>query len=244
MNPLQEYIAIIHQRQQNPLPEGQYGERHHIIPRSCGGPNRKWNVVRLTPEEHLVVHSLLPEIYTTGKEHYKMVVAYAMMSGKLDGEELTPERYSKLREEYSKSESGEGNPFWGKKHTEEWLKRASEINSGEGNPQYGKPHSEEHKRKIRESSIGKKHNIGEEGRLNIYLAHKGIPRKEETKRKLREWHLGRHNSEESKAKNSAYSSRSRWFHNEEKSFFIPPDDPKVKELNLVPGRLTFKRRTA
>ena len=49
MNPVEEYISIIHYRQQNPLTES--GELHHIIPKSCGGAKRaKWNLVRLTSE--------------------------------------------------------------------------------------------------------------------------------------------------------------------------------------------------
>ena len=76
MNPLQEYISIIHNRQQNPIAKG---ERHHIIPKSCGGCNRKWNLVRLTPEEHIECHRLLTLIYATGDAHFRMCAAYALM---------------------------------------------------------------------------------------------------------------------------------------------------------------------
>lgn len=40
-----------------------YSERHHIIPRCMSGTNDKNNLVRLTPEEHYVVHQLLVKIY-------------------------------------------------------------------------------------------------------------------------------------------------------------------------------------
>lgn len=51
--------------------------------------------------------------------------------------------------------TGESNPFYGKKHTEETKKKTKENRkdiSGPNNPFYGKHHTEETKRKIRENS--------------------------------------------------------------------------------------------
>jgi len=39
-----------------------YTEGHHVIPECLGGPDEKWNIVRLTPEEHYIVHQLLVKL--------------------------------------------------------------------------------------------------------------------------------------------------------------------------------------
>lgn len=54
----------------------------------------------------------------------------------------------KLSEKYS----GEGNPMFGKHHTEEFKKELSKMNSGKNNPMYGRKLSEETKMKISEAS--------------------------------------------------------------------------------------------
>ena len=36
-----------------------YYERHHIIPKSLGGPNTKSNLVKLVPRQHYIAHLLL-----------------------------------------------------------------------------------------------------------------------------------------------------------------------------------------
>jgi hypothetical protein len=38
-------------------------ERHHIIPKCCGGTNCRSNLVFLTPTEHYIAHRLLVNIY-------------------------------------------------------------------------------------------------------------------------------------------------------------------------------------
>jgi len=50
--------------------------------------------------------------------------------------------------------SGENNPQYGIKHTEEYKRKMSEKLSGENHPWFGKHHSEETKRKIAESKLG------------------------------------------------------------------------------------------
>jgi hypothetical protein len=51
------YYSIISNRQNNPS-DG-YTEKHHIIPKSLGGSNKKENLVNLTAREHFVCHRLL-----------------------------------------------------------------------------------------------------------------------------------------------------------------------------------------
>lgn len=59
------YHSIINHRIQNPLPNIEYGEFHHIIPRSLGGSDDKSNLVRLSAREHFICHALLAEMWNT-----------------------------------------------------------------------------------------------------------------------------------------------------------------------------------
>lgn len=63
MNYLGIYNALIAKRINDPVSPGAYSERHHIIPKSLGGSNRKSNLVRLTAREHFVAHWLLAKIH-------------------------------------------------------------------------------------------------------------------------------------------------------------------------------------
>lgn len=148
MNYLEEYIAIIHNRQQNPLPEGQYGEKHHVIPKSCGGCNAKWNLVKLTPEEHYRCHYLLTFIYATGKEHASMVYAWNQISGRVDGDFMTPEEYTRLRKEHSKLVS---DNLTGISFTEDHKEKISKALKGHPGWNKGGHRSEEDRKKISEA---------------------------------------------------------------------------------------------
>lgn len=81
---------------------------------------------------------------------------------------------------------GEGNGFYGKKHTEETKKLISEMASkrvGENNSFYGKTHSEESRKRISEGRKGKC--VGEE---NPFY---GKTHTEETKEKMRKARIGK-----------------------------------------------------
>lgn len=214
MNPLQEYIAFIHERKVNhPHPKEVFCHVHHIWPTSLGGPDEDWNKVRLTPEEHLIAHSMLPDLYVKDDEKMAMLTAYGMMSGKFFGKEVAPEEYGRLMEEYAKRTSqrfkgipkplewrkrmsGEGNGFYGKHHSEETKKilRAQHLGrknplcgrdmNGDKNPFYGRHHSEETRRKLHEANIGK--HPSDEARARMSAAKTGSVHSEETKRKMSE----------------------------------------------------------
>ena len=92
---------------------------------------------------------------------------------------------------------GKANPFFGKHHSEETLKKISEANKGRTAPNKGKHHSEETRKKISEAVKGRT------------APNKGKPMSEEQKRKLSEANKGRtsifkgqHHSEESRKKMS------------------------------------------
>lgn len=58
MKHFEEYNKIIDFRKSNPLPEGQYGEDHHIVPKSICPllKKAKGNIVKLTAQEHFMAH--------------------------------------------------------------------------------------------------------------------------------------------------------------------------------------------
>ena len=65
------YYSII-TRAQNRLINNVYTERHHIIPKSLGGSNKKNNLVRLTAREHFICHLLLPRMVNDTKSKNSM----------------------------------------------------------------------------------------------------------------------------------------------------------------------------
>lgn len=193
MKALDEYYAIIENRRNNPIPKGEYGEVHHIHPRSCGGSNYKCNLVKLTPEEHYRVHYLLTFIFPSGYEHEAMVYAWNFLSKRINGDFISADEYGRLRREASKIHSarmkGRQSPNKGKKlgpHTEEWKRNVSQKLKG-------RPVSTEKKKRISKTLMGHPgHTKG----------MKFSPRSEETKRKMSESHKGKKQSEETKRKRS------------------------------------------
>lgn len=125
-----------------------YVEKHHILPKSMGGSNRKDNIVRLSAREHFICHWLLTKM-VTDKEKYKMWNAFSCM---LYRENDSQKRYrinSRAFESIkkagslikSKHFSGSNNPNFGKK--------------GKLSPFFGVPKSESHKEALRIANLGK-----------------------------------------------------------------------------------------
>lgn len=73
-------------------------EKHHIIPKSLGGSNKKENIVVLTPREHCLAHIILAKMYS-GEEKAKM--CYALISlakfRNKNRESITSREYERLR---------------------------------------------------------------------------------------------------------------------------------------------------
>jgi len=123
MNYQKIYNQIVKNRLKNPISENEYGESHHIVPKSLGGSNDVKNIVRLTAREHFICHALLAEMYEENTpEWYKMNNAFMMM--KSSSTTHTNNRYfnSKLyelkRKDFSKvmsnAQSGSRNSQYGK----------------------------------------------------------------------------------------------------------------------------------
>ncbi len=95
-------------------PDYEYFENHHVIPDALGGSNSWRNMVLLTPEEHYICHSLLPD-FCEGESKYKMLVAWVLMNGNLNEDLVSlkiigSEKYGHLRREYQIYLAGPNGP--------------------------------------------------------------------------------------------------------------------------------------
>ena len=134
-----------------------YKEVHHILPKSLGGSNDKFNLVELTAREHFLVHLLLCK-FTVGQAKSKMFFALnAMMTlnnrgmRKFKYNSKAIEKVRKAHSEYMKI----NNPSF----REDVKTKIGLKSKGRKciSPKYwtGKKLSKEHKENIRKSSIGK-----------------------------------------------------------------------------------------
>lgn len=174
-----------------------YHERHHIVPKSCGGGNEQENLIDLYAREHFIAHKLLA---LENPDNYKLVYAWSCMAfvkrEDMDRYELTPEEYEEAREAFSKSAtgramseeakqkmrdnhydtSGSNNPFYGKHHTEETKKKLSEMRTGqyvgEKSPLYGTHLSEETRQKMSIAKTGTK--MSDEAKKKMSEQRKGF----------------------------------------------------------------------
>ena len=137
MNKYKQWYANITERAKNRVLET-YTENHHIVPRSLGGSDEADNLVNLTAREHFVCHWLLVKM-TTGKEHHKMLNALRIMRAEKQGQQryntkITARVYESIKQEYSilqsKRFSGDKNPMYGKKRTQEMNDAVSRANKG------------------------------------------------------------------------------------------------------------------
>ena len=71
------YIRLIETRLNRTPINGEYYEKHHIIPKCWGGSNKKENIIKLTGREHYVAHWLL---YRMRPHSEKVSLAFWMMS--------------------------------------------------------------------------------------------------------------------------------------------------------------------
>ena len=101
-------LDIIINRGRFGIPDGEYKEKHHIIPKCMGGTDDKQNLVYLYAKEHLVAHKLLADIYPC---HDKVQHALDKMLDykKYDGA-LSPAEYERAKKRKSERMKGKNNP--------------------------------------------------------------------------------------------------------------------------------------
>ena len=142
-------------------------EKHHIVPKSMGGSNKKDNIVSLSPKEHYVAHHLLWKIHKNKEMHYAfwLMVTRATKYGLRDYT-VTSRVYEIAKTEHSKQAS---ILMTGRKRSAETLKKASE--SLKGKPAWNK---------------GLTGIYTEESLLKMSIARTGYVESEETSKKKSE----------------------------------------------------------
>ena len=141
-----------------------YSERHHIMPKSLGGSDKKDNLVRLTAKEHFICHLLLTKM-TTGdakkKMSYALWLIVNMTNNRQTRHKVTSITYERIRTEHSimlsKEYSGKKksySSFAGKKHSLESLQHMSEVKLGKNNPNFGVVQKPEWNKAKSDSQIG------------------------------------------------------------------------------------------
>jgi hypothetical protein len=98
------YNSIITSAATRNFTDGRYLEKHHIIPKSLGGTNKKSNLVFLTAREHFICHRLLTKM-TEGIYKRKMFYAQNMMLAKTSKQDrsfkISNRTYQKIKEEFA-----------------------------------------------------------------------------------------------------------------------------------------------
>jgi len=151
------YYKIINNRKSNPF--NGYVEKHHIIPRSLNGSNKKENLVALSAREHFICHRLLVKM-TTGQDKVKMSYAIRTM---MNRENEYQQRYKITSKVYESiiantksiigtALTGKNNPYYGKNHTENTKNKMKASRKLQAPPMLGKTHSMCTRNKLREAN--------------------------------------------------------------------------------------------
>lgn len=139
-----------------------YYEKHHIVPKSLGGSNRKENLVLLTAREHFLCHWLLTKMYE-GEARRKMLYALKRCST------ISCDRKIISGWQYEVARKAQSDARRGTKHSEEHKKKISDAIRGK---KYG-PIPEERRMKIVEAAKRRVPRIqSEETKQRISLARK------------------------------------------------------------------------
>ena len=104
MNYQWHYDRLVSTRRGRLRKEGDYYERHHIIPKSMGGNNDESNIVLLTAREHFLAHWLLWRIHRNRQTAYAFYTFKHFFSGRnhLKRPEIISARgFDEAREAYS-----------------------------------------------------------------------------------------------------------------------------------------------
>lgn len=161
--------------------DGNYYERHHIIPKSCGGSNKKENLIFLTFREHYIAHLLLIKIYSG---NLKKKMQYALW--KMGNDKNKPNRILSSSQ-YENCRLAIFSVTKNRIVSEETREKISKANKG-------RKHSEETKQKLKNRIVSK------EQREKISKANKGKILSEETKNKISKNNKGKLFSNETRTK--------------------------------------------
>ena len=156
------YYQIVDRAQKRAL-EG-YSEKHHIVPRSLGGNNKKDNIVSLTAREHYICHLLLTKM-VVGDAKKKMTYA-AWTMARTRKIKTNSRIYARLKEQATDN------------------LRQCQLGVKRG------PMSEEHKARIRAATIKRYEHPEERKKTGLFIKGRTAPNKGkkhslETREKIR-----------------------------------------------------------
>ena len=130
-----------------------YTHKHHIIPVHMGGSDEPSNLIELTIEEHALAHKKLFKEHGRWQDE----VAWKCLSGQITNKEANHEAmkrgglYWRGRPKSEEHKRNVGLANKGRKHTEASKRKMSLSSMGEKNGLYGKKHTEETLKKMRET---------------------------------------------------------------------------------------------
>jgi hypothetical protein len=119
------YNQIIARAQSRTTVEG-YTEKHHIIPKSLGGNNRKDNLVKLTAREHFICHRLLIKMVN---DPFKIKMIRAVWRMTVKGADFQ-DRYKPNSRTYESIRLQFGSLRKGKTTSDIVKKKISDANTG------------------------------------------------------------------------------------------------------------------
>lgn len=185
------YYNIVNNALARTLPPNTYTEKHHVLPKSIGGSNSVANLIKLTANEHRLLHLLLPKM-TIDRIHTRSMwyAAWMIIRAKNNNQKRNLSKgklYSIIKQQIAQA-SREVNT--GKIVSDESKKKMSDAAKGRVSPFKGKKHKKESLEKMSDSLKGKI--PSKETRDKISISNLGQKRSEETKQKISENNLGKH----------------------------------------------------
>jgi hypothetical protein len=198
----------------NQLIEG-YSENHHIVPRSLGGSDDNYNLIKLTARQHYIAHWMLARAYKD-----KMSSAFWFMSNVIDKKshkskiKVTSGMYDEARRLHQQANSQrvvfeETRQIISKLH--KGKKRSAETRRKMSIACTGRVASEEHRRNLSIALTGKKQS--EETKLRKLISQNKS--KEQTIKKLKETAANRTPEQKSRISEAISQSRLGHRHTEE-----------------------------
>lgn len=189
MNYRNVYMKIIEnaKKQNRRKGDGNYYERHHILPKSLFPlwDNRKSNFVLLTAREHFFCHQLLEKIYPNSN----MFLALWYLANDGQNKYCSSREYQKLKERYTLTETHRqhikeaSQKFWQSDKAEAARNKIKKARAEQKNLAWGQ-RSDEAKKRISEATKAAMQDP--ELRKHISEATKAAMKRPEIKKKLSE----------------------------------------------------------
>jgi len=118
-----KYLDFIAECKNKLYPSDLLLHSHHIIAKHLGGTNEKSNLILLSVEDHCIAHLLLAELFPKDSLEYTNNLRSARILGKLSIKD------KETMAIIAKAYEGEGNPFYGRRHSEETKQMIRDSNS-------------------------------------------------------------------------------------------------------------------